>query len=171
MQGGHNDYNASPLKASLRGELIQSGDESYDGARSVYNAMIDRHPALIARCADVADVIATVNFGRENNFLISIRSGGHSAGGLGVCDNGLVIDLSLIRCTHVDIDWAREASDSGSAEPSRRLRPLCALVTPGASGEKSCAPVPPSSKRIHTNGWPLVEIRASASTGQNCIGQ
>src|SRR5436853_2202067 len=96
------DLDASALKASLRGELIQPNDEGYDAARKVYNGMIDKHPALIARCADVADVIAAVNFGRENNLLVSIRGGGHNAGGLGVCDDGLVIDLSLIRYTHVD---------------------------------------------------------------------
>ena len=71
------------LKASLRGELIQPGDEGYDAARKVYNGMIDKRPALIARCADVADVIAAVNFGRENGLLVSIRGGGHNAGGLG----------------------------------------------------------------------------------------
>jgi FAD/FMN-containing dehydrogenase len=92
----------STLKASLRGELIQQGDEGYDAARKVYNGMIDKRPALIARCADVADVIAAVNFGRENGLLVSIRGGGHNAGGLGICDDGLVIDLSLIRYTHVD---------------------------------------------------------------------
>src|SRR5438309_4952513 len=96
------DLDASALKASLRGELIQPNDEGYDAARKVYNGMIDKHPALIARCADVADVIAAVNFGRENNLLVSIRGGGHNAGGLGVCDDGLVIDLSLIRYTHID---------------------------------------------------------------------
>src|SRR5258707_7943337 len=90
------------LKASLRGELIQPGDEGYDAARKVYNGMIDKRPALIARCADVADVIAAVNFGRENGLLVSVRGGGHNAGGLGICDDGLVIDLSLIRYTHVD---------------------------------------------------------------------
>src|SRR5258708_6109743 len=90
------------LKASLRGELIQPGDEGYDAARKVYNGMIDKRPALIARCADVADVIAAVNFGRENGLLVSIRGGRHNAGGLGICDNGLVIDLSLIRYTRVD---------------------------------------------------------------------
>src|SRR5229473_3341359 len=91
-----------PLKASLRGELIEPGDDGYETARKVYNGMIDKRPALIARCADVADVIAAVNFGRENGLLVSIRGGGHNAGGLGICDNGLVIDLSLIRYTHVD---------------------------------------------------------------------
>ena len=97
-----NELSTNTLKASLRGELIQPGDEGYDAARKVYNAMIDKRPALIARCADVADVITAVNFGRENGLLVSIRGGGHNAGGLGVCDDGLVIDLSLIRYTHVD---------------------------------------------------------------------
>jgi FAD/FMN-containing dehydrogenase len=97
-----NELSANTLKSSLRGELIQPGDEGYDAARKVYNAMIDKRPALIARCADVADVITAVNFGRENGLLVSIRGGGHNAGGLGVCDDGLVIDLSFIRYTHVD---------------------------------------------------------------------
>jgi len=96
------DLDANALASSLRGELIRPGDASYDAARKVYNGMIDRHPALIVRCADVADVIAAVNFGREHGLLVSIRGGGHNAGGLGVCDDGLVIDLSLIRYTHVD---------------------------------------------------------------------
>jgi hypothetical protein len=90
------------FKAQLRGELIGPGDANYDSARQVYNAMIQKKPALIARCADVADVITAVNFARENGLLVSVRGGGHNAGGLGVCDNGLVIDLSLIRYTHVD---------------------------------------------------------------------
>ncbi|MHC4226669.1 MAG: FAD-binding oxidoreductase [Planctomycetota bacterium] len=90
------------LKTSLRGELIQPHDNGYDETRKVYNGMIDRRPGLIARCADVADVITAVNFGRENNLLVAIRGGGHNAGGLGVCDDGLVIDLSLIKYTRVD---------------------------------------------------------------------
>jgi FAD/FMN-containing dehydrogenase len=97
-----NELRINTLKASLRGELIQRGDEGYEAARKVYNGMIDRRPALIVRCADVADVIAAVNFGRENGLLVSIRGGGHNAGGLGICDDGLVIDLSLIRYTQVD---------------------------------------------------------------------
>jgi hypothetical protein len=90
------------LKASLRGQLLLPGDEGYDAARKVYNAMIDKHPALIVYCADVADVIAAVRFGRERDLLVAVRSGGHNAGGLGICDDGLVIDLSRIRYTHVD---------------------------------------------------------------------
>jgi FAD/FMN-containing dehydrogenase len=92
----------STFKASLRGELIEPRDASYDGARRVYNAMIDRKPRLIIRCADVADVIAAVNFGREQKLLVSIRGGGHNAGGLGVCDDGLVIDLSPMKYVRVD---------------------------------------------------------------------
>ncbi|HEU5378973.1 MAG TPA: FAD-binding oxidoreductase [Ktedonobacteraceae bacterium] len=90
------------LQAGLRGELIQRGDERYDAARQVYNGMIDKRPLLIVRCADVADVIAAVNFSRDNNLLVAIRGGGHNAGGLGTCDNGLVIDLSPICYTRVD---------------------------------------------------------------------
>jgi FAD/FMN-containing dehydrogenase len=90
------------FKQSLRGELIRRGDKNYDEARKVYNAMIDRWPGLIARCVDVADVVNAVNFGRENDLLVSVRGGGHNAGGLGVCDDGLVIDLSRINYTRVD---------------------------------------------------------------------
>jgi FAD/FMN-containing dehydrogenase len=92
----------STFKGSLRGELIEPRDVNYDEARKVYNAMIDRKPRLIIRCADVADVIAAVNFGREQKLLVSIRGGGHNAGGLGVCDDGLVIDLSPMKYVRVD---------------------------------------------------------------------
>lgn len=90
------------FKSNLRGELIAPGDSGYDAARSVYNAMINRRPRLIARCADVADVMAAVKFGREQGLLTAIRGGGHNAGGLGVCDDGLVIDLSPMDYVHVD---------------------------------------------------------------------
>jgi len=90
------------FQSMFRGEIILPGDSAYEGARNVYNAMIDRHPRLIARCVDSADVIAAVNFGRENQMLVSIRGGGHNAGGLGVCDDGLVIDLSRMRSIRVD---------------------------------------------------------------------
>ena len=96
------DLDASALKESLRGELIQAGDDGYETARKVYNGMIDKYPALIARCADAADVIAAVTFAREKGLLVSIRGGGHNVGGLGACDDGLIVDLSLIRYTRVD---------------------------------------------------------------------
>jgi FAD/FMN-containing dehydrogenase len=90
------------LKPQLRGELIQPGDPGYDAARKVYNGMIDRRPAAIARCVDVADVITAVKFGRDQNLLIAIRGGGHNGPGLGTCDDGLVIDLSMMKSVRVD---------------------------------------------------------------------
>lgn len=90
------------LKGSFRGELIQPGDASYDSARKIYNAMIDKRPRLIARCSDVADVIAAVRYGRENGLLTAIRGGGHSGAGLALCDDGLVIDLSRMKGIRVD---------------------------------------------------------------------
>src|ERR671916_3130834 len=92
------------LKVDLRGELIQPGDKDYDEARKVYNAMIDKRPRMIVRCADVADVVSCVNFARENETLLAIRGGGHNGGGLGVADDGLVIDLSRMRGVRVDPD-------------------------------------------------------------------
>jgi FAD/FMN-containing dehydrogenase len=77
-------------------------DAGYDAARKVFNAMIDRYPRLIARCADVADVIACVDFAREQRLLLAVRGGGHNGGGLGTCDNGLVIDLSRMKGIRVD---------------------------------------------------------------------
>ena len=90
------------FKTQLRGELIQPGDAAYDEAREVYNAMIDRRPALIAQCVDVADVISAVNFGRENQLTVAIRGGGHNGPGFGTCEDGLVIDLGSMRGIRVD---------------------------------------------------------------------
>ncbi len=102
------------LHVGFRGELIEPGDPGYDAARRVYNAMIDRHPRLIARCADVADVMAAVAVARTNNLLVAIRGGGHNGPGLGVCDDGLVIDLSLMKGVRVD-PVARTARVGGGA--------------------------------------------------------
>src|SRR5246500_3516874 len=90
------------FKAGLRGELIQRSDAHYEEARKLYNAMIDKRPLLIARCADVADVIASVRFGQENNLLTAVRGGGHNGAGLGSCNDGLVIDLSRLKGVRVD---------------------------------------------------------------------
>src|SRR5438309_1010834 len=97
-----NENAVADFKANLRGRLIEPGDKDYDEAWKVYNGMIDKKPRLIARCADVADVINSVNFARENDLLVAIRGGGHNAGGLGICDDGLVVDLSPIKYTRVD---------------------------------------------------------------------
>ncbi len=92
------------FQASLRGALIGSDSELYDESRKVYNAMIDKRPALIAQCADVADVVQAVNFARDNALTLAVRGGGHNGGGLGICDDGLVIDLSLMNGVRVDAD-------------------------------------------------------------------
>src|ERR1700746_940039 len=90
------------LKATFRGQLIAPDAPEYDEARKVYNAMIDKKPRLIARCVDVADVIACVNFARENSLLLAIRRGGHTAGGFGIANDALVIDLAPIKFTRID---------------------------------------------------------------------
>jgi hypothetical protein len=91
------------FKASLGGELIQPNDEGYDDARKVWNAMIDKRPALIARCSGTADVITAVNFAREQGLLLSVRGGGHNIAGTALCDDGLTIDLSGMKGFHVDL--------------------------------------------------------------------
>src|SRR5512136_498324 len=90
------------LRSRVRGQLIQPSDEAYDQARRVYNAMIDKRPSLIVVCADVADVIATIDYARENRMLVAIRGGGHNGGGLGTCDGGIVIDLSRMKGVRID---------------------------------------------------------------------
>jgi FAD/FMN-containing dehydrogenase len=90
------------FKNSLHGKLVLSTDAAYDTVRKVYKGMIDKHPAMIAQCADVQDVITCVNFARENEVLLAVRGGGHNAGGLGICDDGLVIDLSLLKAIQVN---------------------------------------------------------------------
>ena len=89
--------------SQLRGRLVMPSDADYDDTRKVYNGMINKHPGMIVKCVDVADVIASVNFGRENNLLTAVRGGGHNGGGLGLCDDGMVIDLSGIKFARVDV--------------------------------------------------------------------
>jgi FAD/FMN-containing dehydrogenase len=120
------------LRGQMRGTLLEPSDAGYDAARRVHNAMIDKRPRLIAQCADVADVIAAVNFARTQGLLLAVRGGGHNGGGLGVCDDGLVLDLGRLRgirvdpvartaraeggCTWADVDHATHAF--GMATPS-----------------------------------------------------
>jgi FAD/FMN-containing dehydrogenase len=96
------DQATDTFARSLRGRLIHPDDADYDAARALYNGMIDKRPRLIARCADVADVITAVNFAREQGLLVAIRGGGHNGPGLGSCDDGLVIDLSMMKSVRVD---------------------------------------------------------------------
>src|SRR4249920_2932116 len=91
----------SELKG-FSGELICPEDANYDEARAVYNAMIDRHPGLIARCHSANDVAAVVNYAREHDTILAVRGGGHNGGGLGTVDDGIVIDLSPMKDIKVD---------------------------------------------------------------------
>jgi hypothetical protein len=90
------------FRARLRGPLLLSGDEGYDEARTVWNALIDHRPALIARCSGAADVVAAVQFARQHGLLVSIKGGGHGVAGKAVCDGGLMIDLSRMKSIRVD---------------------------------------------------------------------
>ena len=90
------------LKQSMRGSLIEQDDPSYAEACKLYNGMINKRPSMIARCTDVADVIATVQFAREHGHLLAVRGGGHNGPGLGSCDGGIVIDLSPMKGVRVD---------------------------------------------------------------------
>ena len=90
------------FRASLHGESLLSSDDGYDGARRVWNGMVDKRPAMIARCSGTADVISSVNFARENGLLISVRGGGHNFPGNSVCNDGLMIDLSRMTGVRVD---------------------------------------------------------------------
>jgi hypothetical protein len=102
MSTALDDGSLNTLKANLRGNVVTPRDPEYDDARKVYNAMIDKRPSLIVQCVDAGDVMACVNFARERGLLLAIRSGGHNAGGLGICDDGLVIDLAPIKYARVD---------------------------------------------------------------------
>ncbi|MEU2717259.1 FAD-binding oxidoreductase [Streptomyces sp. NPDC007205] len=90
------------LRGMLLGEVVGPADPGYDAARGVYNAMIDKRPAVVARCRGTSDVIGAVRFAREEGLPIAVRGGGHSVAGHGTCDDGMVIDLSLMRGVHVD---------------------------------------------------------------------
>jgi FAD/FMN-containing dehydrogenase len=102
------------LRAELRGQLIRPGDAQYDEARALWNGMVDKRPAAIARCASTADVVAAVNFARDQGYRLAVRGGGHNAAGSALVDNGLVIDLTAMRRVSVD-PQARTACAQGGA--------------------------------------------------------
>ena len=114
---------AATLGASFRGELVGPGDGAYEQHRRVWNGSIDRHPRLIARCAGVADVIDAVRFARRVGLAVAVRGGGHSFPGLSVCDDGLVIDLSLMKGVRVDPVNCTVRAQAGSGWASLTGRP------------------------------------------------
>ena len=112
----------------FRGRLIGPGDADYDEARAVYNAMIDKRPALIARCADADDVATAVGFARDHDLLLAIRGGGHNVAGTAVCDDGIVIDLSAMRAVWVDVGSAPVTSTINSSLSARMY--VVAVIPP-----------------------------------------
>jgi FAD/FMN-containing dehydrogenase len=102
---------AEALRAGLSGDVILPGDPGYDDARKVFNGMIDRRPAVIARCASTDDVVAAVRFGAENDLPIAVRSGGHSVAGMSICDEGILVDLGGLK--RIDVDPATRTARAG----------------------------------------------------------
>ena len=102
------------FRQTLRGNLCVAGEAGYDEARTIWNAMIDRHPGAVVRCRGAADIVRAVRFAREHGLLLAVRGGGHNIAGNAVCEGGLLIDLSPMRSVRVD--------------PARRI----ARVEPGA---------------------------------------
>jgi FAD/FMN-containing dehydrogenase len=107
------------LRNGLRGDLLRPGDPGYDDARKLYNGIIDKRPALIARCLSVDDIVHCVNFAREHDIELSVRGGGHGVAGKALCDNGLVIDLSRMRGVKID-----PGSKRALVEPGARWKEL-----------------------------------------------
>ncbi len=129
------DATVQGFRAELRGSLLALDDASYDETRKVWNGMIDRRPALIARCGGVADVIAAVRFARTHRLLVSVRGGGHNTPGIAVCEGGLMIDLAGMRSVRIDV-------------PGRPREPRAVL--PGAS----------STARPRRSAWPPPAARS-----------
>lgn len=102
------------FKSTLRGKLLQQGDDGYDTARTIWNGMIDRRPELIVRCLGAADVMASVDFAREHKLLLAIRGGGHNIAGNAVCDGGLMLDMSLMKSVQINPTTRRAYVEPGA---------------------------------------------------------
>ncbi len=102
------------LKSKVKGKVILPADPGYNEARKVWNAMIDRKPAVMVQCADAADVPHSISFARDNGLEISIRGAGHNIAGNAVCDNGVMIDFSRMRKVHVDAEKMRARVEPGA---------------------------------------------------------
>jgi FAD/FMN-containing dehydrogenase len=106
--------NIEELKRGFKGEVLLPGDGAYDSARKIWNAMVDKHPAVIARCATTSDVVRGVTFARESGLLLAVRGGGHNIAGNAICDDGLVIDLSRMKAARVDPKARRVTIEGGA---------------------------------------------------------
>jgi FAD/FMN-containing dehydrogenase len=135
------DAAVEAFKASLRGPLLRPGDVGYDDARKVWNGMIDRRPALIVRCAGVADVITCVNFARTHSLLVSVKGGAHNIPGNAVCHGGLTIDLSQLRSVVVDPGRRMARAEPGAtwADFDHETQPFGLATTGGTAFDTGIA--------------------------------
>jgi FAD/FMN-containing dehydrogenase len=108
------DRKIEELKEGFKGEILLPSDGAYESARKIWNAMIDKRPAVIARCATTADIVLGVNFARDNRLLLAVRGGGHNIAGNALCDGGLVIDLSKMKAARVDPAGRRVTIEGGA---------------------------------------------------------
>jgi len=129
----------SELRGRFRGALLRPGEEGYDEVRRIWNGAIDRHPALIARCAGADDVATAVRFAREHDLAVSVRGGGHAVAGHAVVDGGVMIDLSLPGdcCSG---SWTPPPSGTGWPPPAGSSATPASAASPWAAGSAtSCA--------------------------------
>src|SRR5512140_1593207 len=102
------------LKSGCKGEILLPGNGAYESARKIWNAMIDKRPAVIARCVTTSDVVRAVNFARDAGLALAVRGGGHNIAGNALCDDGLVVDLSKMKAAHVDPARRRVTVEGGA---------------------------------------------------------
>ena len=114
------------LRQTVRGDLLLQGDDGYEEARRIWNGMVNRRPALIARCAGAADVISSVAFARKHGLVLSVRGGGHNVAGNAVCDGGLMIDLSSMKGVRVDAQRRTVRAEGGCTWRDLDLPPQAA---------------------------------------------
>ena len=132
----------SELSDLVRGDVIVEGDADYEDARSVHNGMIDKRPAVVVRVMNTGDVMATVNYARDNRLELSIRGGGHSGPGFGTNDGGVVIDFSKMRGVRVDPSAKTARAEGGTTGPTSTPPHMhLALPRPGASFPRPGLPV------------------------------
>lgn len=143
------------LRSSLRGQVITETDEGYEDARKVLNAMIERRPAVIVRCSETADVVAAVDFARENQLDVAVRGGGHSVPGFGTVDEGLVIDLAGMQSVVVDPERRTARAQGGAtwgifndATHAHGLRPRAASSPRRASAGSPSAVASATSRAV-----------------------
>src|SRR3989475_6178662 len=128
----------------LHGEIVRPQDEGYDDARKIWNAMIDRRPALIVRCRDAEDVTRSIAFARDHELPLAVRGGGHNVSGNALCDDGLVIDLSPLKEGRIDTERRTAVAGGGVTSGGiARGAQAAGLPTPGGAGPPPAVAGPP----------------------------